>query len=360
MFKFHSALIPGYFTTFVGIFQMQSSDPFICRLCEHQPQMATYDLLRAHLRAVHRKKDLSNTDLALYEIFPGSRYMVDGVQRPPPPSRPNFGASSSFPCRSCGPDHPSEAPLINHHSFNMNDVEKLIESHVKNGLRASLRIVTDKLNTFEVKVADTIQSSISTMLQNSLTDFLTNREVNVGPSTPDGGNSIESVVTTVDQSTNTDLGIVTSNVDGSIELPPVIPAEENPNTSTVTPQNSSVDVLNTAAIIKSSDSSSAATQIVEKVDVPVTPKVEIDAPVIPKVENTDDKPIIDAVAAEALDSIISESSNDNPVSKSCIVRHTKTPYYVLPYFYLQIDETTIVGASIPTIDLVTPPVHKNN
>lgn len=47
---------------------------YVCRLCSPPMDQYSYGALRAHLRAVHRKNQLPNSELGLYESFPGSRY----------------------------------------------------------------------------------------------------------------------------------------------------------------------------------------------------------------------------------------------------------------------------------------------
>lgn len=187
------------------------SHPYICRICEHQPQMATYEILRAHLRAVHRKKDLHINDLPLYEVFPGSRYLEES--RPPPHLQANVGSSVDSSTSSEGQRNISP-------SINMNDVEKMIEAHVKNGLRAGMRIVNEKLNTFEANILGTIQSSVLNALQASFHDLMaTHREVNVQPSNNDGENQIDHVNLTP---VSSEAVITAANVSPSIENNPMI------------------------------------------------------------------------------------------------------------------------------------------
>lgn len=54
---------------------------FICRRCAEPTYLVSYDDLRAHLRARHRVKDLLNSEISLYETYPGSRFLL-------PPPRP--------------------------------------------------------------------------------------------------------------------------------------------------------------------------------------------------------------------------------------------------------------------------------
>lgn len=53
---------------------MAERDLYLCRRCANAPTFSSYNNLRAHLRAMHRVTQLPNSDLALYETFPGSRH----------------------------------------------------------------------------------------------------------------------------------------------------------------------------------------------------------------------------------------------------------------------------------------------
>lgn len=64
-----------------------ANPPYECRRCVHMPQFSSYNMLRAHLRAVHRVPQLSNDDLSLYEVYPGSRF-----EHPPFGGAPATGA----------------------------------------------------------------------------------------------------------------------------------------------------------------------------------------------------------------------------------------------------------------------------
>lgn len=70
---------------------MQAEYIYVCRRCRHQPQFVSYNLLRAHLRVTHRITELLNSDVSMYETYPGSRFSQppfsnDGAVGDPQPS----------------------------------------------------------------------------------------------------------------------------------------------------------------------------------------------------------------------------------------------------------------------------------
>lgn len=54
--------------------------PYTCRRCTSLPKFRGYNQLRAHLRAMHRIQALTDNDLSLYEVYPGSRYLDEERQ----------------------------------------------------------------------------------------------------------------------------------------------------------------------------------------------------------------------------------------------------------------------------------------
>lgn len=51
-----------------------SAPIYTCRRCHPAVPLSTYNMLRAHLRAHHRIVELANSDVSLYETYPGSRF----------------------------------------------------------------------------------------------------------------------------------------------------------------------------------------------------------------------------------------------------------------------------------------------
>lgn len=60
--------------------QQPNGNIYLCRRCEPPMEIRDYTNLRAHLRAVHRIKQVLNSDIALYEAFPGSRFLQPPFQ----------------------------------------------------------------------------------------------------------------------------------------------------------------------------------------------------------------------------------------------------------------------------------------
>lgn len=60
--------------------QQANGNAFSCRRCHPALEIRDYNGLRAHLRAVHHVKQLLDSDVILYESFPGSRYTQPPIQ----------------------------------------------------------------------------------------------------------------------------------------------------------------------------------------------------------------------------------------------------------------------------------------
>lgn len=54
--------------------------PFVCRLCTGLPRFRSYNALRTHLRVIHGHREFHNSQLAMFEIYPGSRYTLPEFQ----------------------------------------------------------------------------------------------------------------------------------------------------------------------------------------------------------------------------------------------------------------------------------------
>lgn len=148
--------------------------PFVCRRCTSLPEFSNYQNLRAHLRVIHGQRNLPNSDLCMYEKYPGSRYQFDEFRFPaqqtdnrinPFSNRQNVPSSqmqtdAGNVTANAGNDRSNEPPTTD-------PLEKKIYTHLSCGLSALNRVLVEQ----QEAMVKTIASSVEDGMRKAMSEF---------------------------------------------------------------------------------------------------------------------------------------------------------------------------------------------
>lgn len=143
---------------------------YVCRRCEPHKGIRDYNGLRTHLRAAHGIKQVFNSDLVLYEAFPGSRHlqpslqaiggevddviqirdeMLQTISRTITENVPFISVPTPIPVIDLGKIHRLLSEL-------RNDVEQTIQTSIKRGVQESLAEIREYLQPLNKAPNDSV------------------------------------------------------------------------------------------------------------------------------------------------------------------------------------------------------------
>lgn len=151
-----------------------SEQPFICRRCPVPQTLVDYNDLRAHLRAGHGIRELPPNDLNLYEIYPGSRYMLPQFRNRLPGiniSNPSIGhnlpgtstgrkihsqSTVYIPMLSDTPNYQAvtpnasyQTPMASPSEASSDAIENIVHQQVNNAIAQEMESIREQNSTFQ-------------------------------------------------------------------------------------------------------------------------------------------------------------------------------------------------------------------
>lgn len=178
----------------------------MCRRCDVAPRFTSYSLLRAHLRAQHRIVQLPNSEVGMYEAYPGSRF-----------TQPPFNA---------GPSHGNVDQMIEIRDSMVRAVSESIAQGFSSQpapiISVNMGPVVERIVQMQTELVAAVSQNIETGVRNAIGDLAA--QLRSIPSTTPAitmGTSIEAIAQVTDDQPgeNVEAEPAQTNADGPITPP---------------------------------------------------------------------------------------------------------------------------------------------
>lgn len=147
--------------------------PFVCRRCTSLPKFRTYNNLRIHLRTIHDTRPLPNSELWMFEVYPGSRYLLPEFQSNHSSHRSNEQGSHNevMSVQNSQTQASASAHSTKVGSTTEEMIEKKVVAHFSCGLKALDRSMRDRHNEMVTDMQQAIATGIENGMRNVLQQF---------------------------------------------------------------------------------------------------------------------------------------------------------------------------------------------